>query len=68
MNKQSFTSILLLFILTGLLAGCQSPQQRAAAFQTFEHTRLPGYSGQQLEKDFNLLVSSLKEAHPGMYI
>lgn len=68
MNKQSFTIILSLFTLTGFLSGCQSPQQqRPVAFQAFEHTRLPGYSSQQLEKDFNLLVSSLKEGHTGLY-
>lgn len=68
MNKQSFTIILSLFTLTGFLSGCESPQQqRPVAFQAFEHTRLPGYSSQQLEKDFNLLVSSLKEGHTGLY-
>ncbi|MFT3676080.1 MAG: S41 family peptidase [Chitinophagaceae bacterium] len=67
MNKQLSLYIFRLLILISFLSGCQTPQQRTASIQTFEHTTLPVYTRQQLEKDFDLLVSSLQEAHTGIY-
>src|SRR5688572_7711030 len=34
---------------------------------SFANLHLPGYSKQELVKDFDLLVNSLKEAHTGLY-
>lgn len=67
MNKLFPLPVFLLFALIHCLPGCQTPQQRSATLQTFEYTTLPVYSGRQLEKDFDLLVSSLQEAHTGIY-
>lgn len=58
------TKLILLFFLILIACGKDSTTQNLASF---ENLGLEKFNRQQLESDFDLLVSSLKEAHTGLY-
>lgn len=63
-NHQSMTKTITLLLSALFLFSCSKKENTQNNFSTLP---LPKYSKAALEKDFNILVSSLKEAHTGLY-